>query len=149
MINTSFLSSIRKATLENSDEISHSRRRRALSGLRQPALRLCPDPVSALPGRASADVFLQDSRVLSLLPRQAAGGVGRVDAGDAQIPYDAYDPKVYWVPAVIRVNSLGISLPKAKMASNPVQWVGTMWSGLVALISATVFWMTSGFALMR
>jgi hypothetical protein len=77
MINTSFIPSIRKASLENSDEISHSRRRRALSGLRQPALRLCPDPVSALPGQASADVFLQDSRVLSLLPRQAAGGVGR------------------------------------------------------------------------
>ena len=47
-------------------------------------------------------------------------------AGYAYIPFDAYAPKVYWVPAVLRMNSLGISLPKATIASNPVQWAGTM-----------------------
>ena len=46
-------------------------------------------------------------------------------AGYAHIPFDGYTPKVNWVPAVLRINSLGISLLKAKMASNPVQWVGT------------------------
>jgi hypothetical protein len=32
----------------------------------------CPDPLSALPGRASPDVFLQDPGVLSRLSCQAS-----------------------------------------------------------------------------
>src|SRR5512143_2536553 len=61
----------------------------------------------------------------------------------------AYAPKVYFVPAVFRVNASGISLLKATIASNPVQCVGTMWSGFIALMSATVLWMRSGLALIR
>ena len=38
----------------------------------QPVLRICPDPVPALPGGTSVDVFLQDPRVLPLLPCQAS-----------------------------------------------------------------------------
>ena len=46
--------------------------RLALSRLRQSEVLLCPDPVSALPGGTSSDVFLQDPRVLPFLPRQEA-----------------------------------------------------------------------------
>jgi hypothetical protein len=52
----------------------------------------------------------------------------------------------YFVPAIFRINWSGISRGKAVMASNPVQWVGTMQSGRIALISAIVFWIGSGLA---
>lgn len=48
-------------------------------------LRIRPDPVPALPGRASPDVFLQDPGVLSLLLCQAFGGVGRVGAAENKV----------------------------------------------------------------
>lgn len=38
----------------------------------------------------------------------------------------SYAPNVYCVPAVLRLNSAGISLAKVEIASNPVQWVGMM-----------------------
>ena len=46
-------------------------------------MRICPHPLSRLWGREASDVFLSHSRFLPVLPRQEAGGVGRVDAGDA------------------------------------------------------------------
>ena len=51
------------------------------------------------------------------------------------LPYAA---KVYCVPAVLSTNSAGIALPNAVIASNPVQWVGTMWSGFSSLMPSTV-----------
>ena len=53
-------------------------------------------------------------------------------------PFSAYTGKVYFVPAVFMTNSLGISRLKATIASNPVQWAGTIMSGFMALMSATV-----------
>jgi hypothetical protein len=49
-----------------------------------------------------------------------------------------YTPKVNFVPAVFKAKASGISLLKATSALNPVQWVPTIWSGFIALISATV-----------
>jgi hypothetical protein len=43
--------------------------------------------------------------------------------------YSAYSNqavKMYLVPAVLIINWSGISLAKAVIASNPVQWVGTI-----------------------
>jgi hypothetical protein len=57
----------------------HQGCRRALSRLRQSPTRLRPDPLPALPGGTSSDVFLSHPRFLSFVPCQAAGGVGRVD----------------------------------------------------------------------
>ncbi len=46
------------------------------------------------------------------------------------------------------VKASGISLLKATSALNPVQWVPTIWSGFIALISATVLAISSGLALL-
>ena len=50
-----------------------------------------------------------------------------------------YNEIMYLVPAVFKMNWSGISLAKATMASNPVQCVGTIYSGAVVLISVIVF----------
>jgi hypothetical protein len=42
------------------------------------------------------------------------------------LPEKAYAVKVYLVPAVFTTNSFGISLLKATIALNPVQWVPTI-----------------------
>jgi hypothetical protein len=41
--------------------------------------------------------------------------------GKADLCYQAYAVKVYCVPAVLSVNSAGISFPNIVIASNPVQ----------------------------
>ena len=54
--------------------------------------------------------------------KKAKGG----SRGRPGSPKELYAPKVYCVPAVLRMNSFGISLLKTTFASNPVQCVGTM-----------------------
>ena len=49
---------------------------RALSRLRQSPLRVCPHPLSRLPGGTPPDVLLPHPGLLSLLPRQEARRVG-------------------------------------------------------------------------
>lgn len=44
-------------------------------------LRVCPHPLSGLRRGTSPDVLLPHPRFLSLLPRQAPGGMGRVGDG--------------------------------------------------------------------
>ena len=43
----------------------------------------CPAPVHRLPCGTPVDIFLQDPRLLPVVSRQEARGVGRVDAGGA------------------------------------------------------------------
>ena len=52
-------------------------------GLRQSQMWVCPHPLSFVWRREVIDVLLSHQGVLSLLPFEEAGGVGRVDAGGA------------------------------------------------------------------
>lgn len=66
-------------------------------------------------------------------------------ASQVRSPYErhwgmknVYSPKMYFVPAVLRINCSGISRRKQYVASKPVQCVGTIQSGAMAFVSATV-----------
>jgi hypothetical protein len=54
------------------------------------------------------------------------GTRSRADPGLFTSSGGDYAANVYCVPAVLRMNSLGIALLKATTASNPVQWAGTI-----------------------
>ena len=99
-------------------------------------LRIAPTNPRTMKGKSTEDLRLQSVKtagpfltlplVLSLKKTREFGG-------------DVYHAIVYLVPTVLRMNLSGISFKKANMASNPVQCVGTMYSGFIALMPATVF----------